>query len=106
MAKNRTPSKPQNYPEKKIGPFAGGVGVAIWVNEVQTEDGTRPIRSISINPRRYLDKQTGEWKDATSFRPADLPALLFALAKAQEYCFTQPLSGQNGEAPAGEEVPY
>jgi hypothetical protein len=106
MAKNRTPPKQQNYPEKKIGPFAGGVGVAIWVNEVQTEDGTRPIRSISINPRRYLDKQTGEWKDATSFRPADLPALLFALAKAQEYCFTQPLSGQNGEAPAGEEVPY
>ena len=26
MAKIRTPSKPQNYPEKKIGPFAGGVG--------------------------------------------------------------------------------
>ena len=34
MAKNRTPSKPQNYPEKQIGPFAGGVGIAIWVNEV------------------------------------------------------------------------
>jgi hypothetical protein len=106
MAKNRTPPTAPNYPEKKIGPFAGGVGIAIWVNEVQTEDGSRPIRSITINARRYRDKKTGEWKDATSFRPADLPALLFALAKAQEYCFTQPLPGQERSGSSEEEVPY
>jgi hypothetical protein len=87
MAKQRTSAPPKHRPEKKIGPFAGGVGVAVWINEVQTECGARLIRSITINPRRYRDKETGEWKDSSSFRPSDLPALLFALMKAQEHCF-------------------
>ena len=37
------------------------------------------IRSVSIAPRRYRDKQTGEWKDSGSFRPGDLSALILAL---------------------------
>lgn len=45
MARNQAPPPPKNRPEKKIGPFAGGVGVAIWVNEVETENGTRQLRS-------------------------------------------------------------
>ncbi len=28
-------------PEKKWGPFAGGSGVAVWLNEFETENGTR-----------------------------------------------------------------
>ena len=56
----------------------------------------RQARSISVNPRRYFDRETNEWKDAPSFNPSDLPALIFALTKAQEYCYETPL-------PAGEE---
>ena len=74
--------RPTKGPEKKIGPFAGGIGVAIWVNSIETDDGTKPIRSISIAPRRYRDSDSGEWKDASSYRPADLPALIFALTNA------------------------
>lgn len=87
----------QNRPEHKIGPYPGGIGVTIWLNTIDTPDGSRHIRSITISPRRYRDPQTGEWKDAGSYRPTDLPALLFALNKAQEYCYTTPLPGQEPE---------
>lgn len=77
--KEKGPAKP---PELKIGPFQGGIGVAVWLNQIQTETGQKTIRSISIAPRRYLDKQTGEWKDSGSFRPGDLTALILALDNA------------------------
>jgi hypothetical protein len=77
-SKGRAPAKP---PELKIGPFQGGIGVAVWLNVIQTETGPKTIRSISIAPRRYLDKQTGQWKDSGSFRPGDLTALIIALEK-------------------------
>ena len=51
-------------PEKQIGPFAGGIGVAIWLNAVDSRDGARQMRSITINPRRYFDRESNEWKDA------------------------------------------
>jgi hypothetical protein len=93
-------------PEKKIGPFAGGVGVAIWLNQTETPDGgTRTFRSITVAPRRYFDKESNQWKDASSYNPADLPALVFALTQAQAYCYTTPIPGE----PAGEEggeVPF
>ncbi len=59
----RSNSKPQ-LPEKKWGPFHGGLGLAVWLNQVDTPDGTRYFRSITIAPRRYRDPKTGEWKDA------------------------------------------
>ena len=83
-----------NRPEKKIGPYAGGIGVAVWLNTIDTRDGPRKVRSVTISPRRYKDPDSGEWKDAPSYRPADLPALVFALQKAQEYCYTTPLPGE------------
>lgn len=92
--KGAAASKPRTQPEKKIGPFAGGIGVAIWLNTVETDDGPKQFRSITIAPRRYQDRETGEWKDAGSYNPSDLPALIFALGKAQEYVFTTPLPGQ------------
>ena len=96
-SKARTPKQP----EKKVGPFAGGIGVAIWLNEGEAEDGTvRHFRSITLNPRRYLDRKSGQWKDAAAYQPSDLPALLFCLAKAQEYCYETPVPGQD-EADAG-----
>lgn len=48
------------YPERKWGPFHGGVGLAVWLNEVKTDDGPRYFRSITITPRRYRDPKTGE----------------------------------------------
>jgi hypothetical protein len=98
MAKKSTTPRQGRHPEKKIGPFAGGIGVAIWLNTVDTDDGPKQLRSLTIAPRRYQDRETGEWKDAGSFNPSDLPALIFALQKAQEYVFTTPLPGQDSAA--------
>lgn len=86
--------KPANRPEVKFGPFPGGISVAVWRNEIQTDGGPRTIRSISVSPRRYRDAETGEWKDAPSYRASDIPALVFGLQKALEFIFSNPLPGQ------------
>lgn len=96
------PLQRRPQPEKKIGPFAGGVGVAVWLNVAETDDGPRQFRSITIAPRRYQDRETGEWKDAGSFNPSDLPALIFALQKAQEFCFVAPLPGEHASGNGGQ----
>src|SRR5207247_6379731 len=77
------------------GPFHGGVGVAVWLNEVQTDAGPKFFRSVSVQPRRYRDKKTGEWKDAASFRPTDLPALMLGLEAAMSFIAHTPLPGQS-----------
>jgi hypothetical protein len=106
MAKSKSPVETTSaHPEKKIGPFASGVGVAIWLNTTETDDGPRSFRSITLNPRRYYSKQDKEWKDASSYNPTDLPALIFALQKAQEYVYETPLPGQDGEGSA-EPTPF
>lgn len=81
-------------PEKKFGPFAGGCGVVVWLNEVQTDGGTKYFRSLQIAPRRFRDRDTGEWKDAGSLRVADAPAIVLALEAAHAYCQAAPLPGQ------------
>jgi len=98
MAKQKSerPARAARPPEKKIGPFTNGIGVAIWINEIQTLEGKRRVRSITINPRRYFDRESADWKDATSFQPADLPALIYALTKALEFSFEVPLPELNG----------
>ena len=93
-----------NRPEKKIGPYSAGIGVAVWLNTIDTDQGPKNVRSITISPRRYRDPESGEWKDASSFRPMDLPALIFALQKAQEYVYTTPVPGQEDEEK--EEIPF
>ena len=95
MAKSNAPPKERAHPEKKIGPYAGGVGVAIWLNTIETDRGSRKARSITISPRRYRDPETGDWKDSSSYFAGDLPALIFALQKAQEYVYTTPLPGDD-----------
>jgi hypothetical protein len=92
-------------PEKKIGPFANGVGVSIWLNVIETDQGSRQVRSITVNPRRYFDRESNQWKDAKGFNPTDLPAVIFALTKAQEYCYETPLPGAHEDdgAPVAED---
>jgi hypothetical protein len=103
MAKNKSENSQGRKPEKKIGPYPGGIGVAVWVNNVDTDNGPRKIRSITISPRRYRDPETGDWRDSPSFRPGDLPALIFALQKAQEFVFTSPLSGSGKDQEPSDE---
>ncbi len=111
-AAEQPPTKPKRQPEKKIGPFANGVGACIWLNSIDTDDGTRQVRSITINPRRYFDRESNQWKDAASYNPADLPALIFCLQKAQEYVYETPLPGppvsesSNHGPTADETIPF
>ena len=97
---NRSPSAPAAVsriprgPETKIGPFPAGIGVAIWINTIQTDEGPRKMRSITLSPRRYFDRDANEWRDSGSYHPGDVPALIFALQKAQEYIFTTPIPGE------------
>lgn len=95
--KAKKPKAPARPPELKIGPFQGGIGVAVWLNEIQTETSPRMMRAITIAPRRYRDRQTGEWKDSGSFRPGDLSALILALEKAREHCLSVPLPGESSQ---------
>ena len=76
----RSPEK--RYPEKKVGPFHNGLGLAIWLNRVETELGPRFFRSITLAARRFLNPKTGKWEDAKSYRPVDLATLELAIAVA------------------------
>lgn len=91
---SKTKKREVRPPELKVGPFQGGIGVAVWLNEIETAEGPKMVRSITLAPRRYRDRDTGEWKDSTSYRPADLTALILALEKAREYCLTKPIPGE------------
>ena len=90
-------------PETKFGPFAGGMSVVIWRNSVETEDGLKEIRSVTINPRRYKDPDSGEWRNG-SFKPVDLPTLVLALQSAQQFMVDHPLpQPAEDEAPEAQE---
>jgi len=91
-------SKSKNYPEKKIGPLPGGIQIAIWINEIDTDDGPRKVRSVTVTPRRYKDAESGEWRDAKGYNATDISALIFALTRAQEYIFDNPLEQEKKEA--------
>jgi hypothetical protein len=93
--------QPARQPEKKIGPFSHGLGVAIWRNTIETKAGPRPVRSVTIAPRRYRGED-GQWKDSTSYRPIDLPTIILALEKAYEFCQSTPL----GDADESGEIPF
>lgn len=95
--KTKRAAAPPRRPEKKYGPFAGGCGVVIWLNEVETDTGTRWFRSVQIAPRRFRSRKTGEWEDSPSLRVTDLPALILGLESAHSFCAATPLPGQPAE---------
>jgi hypothetical protein len=74
------------------------------MNRVETDQGPRYFRSITINARRYRDPKTGEWKDAASFRPVDLATLELALAHARQYIESVPLPGEPVEGEEYDEL--
>jgi hypothetical protein len=41
----KRPSQPVRRPEKKFGPYHNGLGLAIWLNSVETDQGIRYFRS-------------------------------------------------------------
>src|SRR5947207_12369077 len=92
----KAPTSPRR-PEKKWGPFAGGVGVAVWLNEVETEQGKKFFRSVTLAPRRFRDAKTGEWTDSSSYRPQDVSVLMLALQAALDFIAATPLPGQSVE---------
>ena len=114
--KAKRPKQAPRRPEKKYGPFAGGAGVVVWLNEVQTDGGARFFRSVQLAPRRFFHKESGEWRDAQSLRVADLPAIILALEAAHAHCQTAPLPGQAAEdehveaaadaPPNGDSIPF
>lgn len=98
MAKqNQRSSGAKNHPEKKFGKYPGGIAVVIWKNQVQTDDGPREIRSITIEPRRYRDKESGQWRDSNSFRASDIPALIHGLSRALDFIYSVPLGREPGD---------
>ncbi len=96
----------RNVPEKKFGPYAGGVGVAIWANRIETDDGPRIVRSVTINPRRYRDRESGEWKNSSSYGLNDVHLLLFALEQAREFMLMQPLPETHATVTDSDPIPY
>ncbi|MFO1003482.1 MAG: hypothetical protein U0936_24380 [Planctomycetaceae bacterium] len=84
-------------PEKRFGPFSGGISIAVWFNKTESENGPKSFRTVTITPRRYLDRETGEWKDSSSYHINDIPALLLGLQQAQEYVLTTPLPESDQE---------
>ncbi len=43
--KGKKAQRPARRPERKLGPFHNGLGIAIWLNEVQSDTGPRFFRS-------------------------------------------------------------
>lgn len=66
----------------------GAVSGSVFVNEVDTENGKRQIRNVNLQ-RRYRDEGSGEWKSATSFGLADLPATIMVLKLAMDHVASQ-----------------
>lgn len=90
------PTPASNRPEKKFAAAKGGISVAIWRNRVVTPRGERVTRSVTISPRRYKNAQ-GEWKDAPSLQPSELPVLAALLQQAWQFILTHPINDHAGE---------
>ena len=81
MAQN---SSSQRKPEKVFR--IGFVSASVFANDVDTDDGTRTIRSVSLQ-KRYKDGD--EVRYVSSFNLAELPQAIRALQLAQNYVEAQ-----------------
>lgn len=64
------------------------IEVAVWENQIATQDGTLlPVHGVTIQ-RSYKDGE-GHWQRGGSYRAHDLPALLHALQRAHAWMLDQ-----------------
>ena len=106
MAKQQAQPQSASRPEASFGPYPGGISIAVWKNTIETAEGPRQMRSLTISPRRYLDAKTGEWRDASGYRATDVATLIFALNQAQHFLLTTPLRGCDARDERDEENLY
>jgi hypothetical protein len=63
----------------------GAISACIWINESLNQNGEIvEYKTISFD-KRYLDKNTNEWKSTNTLRVQDLPKAALVLSKAYEY---------------------
>ena len=65
----------------------GSVSASVFLNEVETDNGKRQSRSVSIQ-RSYRDDK-GEWKASSSLRLAELPQAITVLEWALRHVASQ-----------------
>ena len=63
---------------------AASIKAAIW-GEEREEEGRTVVRHTVRIQKRYLDKDSGEWRTTEYFFPNDLPRLCLVAEKAFEY---------------------
>ena len=68
-AEEQPAGSPARRPEFTVK--VGNVEIAVWKNSSDKGD----FHTASAPALRYKDKQTGEWKDGSSYGPMDLLAL-------------------------------
>lgn len=59
---------------------------SVFVNEVDTDGGSRKIRNVNLQ-RRYKDGD--EWKSSSSFSLGDMPQAIEVLRLAMDYVATK-----------------
>lgn len=63
----------------------GAISACIWNNESLNQNGEIvEFKTISFN-RRYLDKNTNQWKSTETLKIHDLPKAILVLQKAYEH---------------------
>jgi len=63
----------------------GVISACVWNNESLNQNGEIvEYKTISFN-RRYLDKNTNQWKSTDTLKTQDLPKAILVLSKAYEY---------------------
>ena len=72
----------------------GSVTASVFVNEIETDAGTRRIRSVALQ-RRYRDESDGEWKSSNSFGLAELPQALAVVDLAMKHVSSKEASIAN-----------
>lgn len=79
-------------PAFKVGPIAteknNAVCVAVWENEVATQDGrTFKVHNVTVEAR-WRD-QSGNWQSGKGFRGSQLYALIYCLQRASDFILSQ-----------------
>jgi hypothetical protein len=64
-------------PDSKVR--CGAVQATVWSNKV----GENVIQSVTIQ-KSYKDKDSGEWKNTTSFKLSEIPHIITALQRVYE----------------------